>query len=54
MHVRPFARLLGLFAVLCAVFVLSACSSILPKTSPMRASQPLKQSVVDYEQRKQR
>jgi murein L,D-transpeptidase YafK len=47
MRLPLFSRLFVMLAVLGAVFALSACSSIVPKTSPLRATQPLKQSVVD-------
>ena len=42
----PFSRLLGIMVVLVAVLALGACSGLLPKTSPLRSSQPLKQSLV--------
>jgi murein L,D-transpeptidase YafK len=43
----PFSRIVGVVAVLVAAFMLSACGGILPKTSSMRAQQPLKQTTIN-------
>jgi murein L,D-transpeptidase YafK len=43
----PFSKLLGIVAILFTMLALAACSGIAPKSSPLKATQPLHQSAIN-------